>query len=34
MELWRLTAAEASARMAAGALTSEDYTRALLARIA
>ena len=33
MELWQLTAAEASRRMAAGQLSSEDYTRALLERI-
>ena len=34
MELWRLTAAEASRLMAAGELGSEQLTRALLARIA
>ena len=34
MELWRLTATEASGLMAAGILTSEEFTRALLARIA
>ena len=34
MELWRLSAAEASGLMAAGKLTSEDYTRAFLGRIA
>jgi len=33
MELWQLTAAEASRRMEAGQLTSETYTRALLERI-
>jgi Asp-tRNA(Asn)/Glu-tRNA(Gln) amidotransferase A subunit family amidase len=33
MELWRLTAAQASRLMAAGQLTSEQYTRALLERI-
>src|SRR5262245_159910 len=33
MELWRLTAADASRRMAKGELTSEQYTRALLERI-
>ena len=34
MELWRLTAAQASGLMAAGELGSEQLTRALLARIA
>lgn len=34
MDLWRLTAAQASRRMAAGTLTSEEYTRAFLERIA
>lgn len=34
MELWELSASAASRRMAAGQLTSEAYTRALLARIA
>lgn len=34
MQLWQLTAAQASARMAAGQLSSEAYTQALLERIA
>ena len=34
MELWQLTAGEASARMSAGTLSSEAYIRACLARIA
>ena len=34
MELWTLTAARASALMAEGKLSSEDYTRAFLDRIA
>lgn len=33
MDLWQLTASEAGARMADGTLSSEDYTRACLARI-
>ncbi len=33
MDLWQLTASEAGARMAGGTLSSEDYTRACLARI-
>ena len=34
MPLWQLTAGEAARRMAAGQLTSEAYTQALLERIA
>lgn len=34
MELWQLSASQASARMAAGQLSSERYTQALLDRIA
>lgn len=34
MELWRMTAAEASVRMAEGLLTCEDYARAFLERVA
>lgn len=34
MELWQLSASEASRRMAAGQLSSEAYTEALLARVA
>ena len=34
METWQLTAAQASARMADGILSSEDYTRAFLERSA
>ena len=33
MDLWQLTASEAGARMAGDTLSSEDYTRACLARI-
>ena len=33
MDLWQLTASEAGARMADGTLSSDDYTRACLARI-
>ncbi len=34
MDLWRMTAAQASANMAAGLLTCEDYARAFLERVA
>ena len=34
MELWKLTAAQAARRIAAGTLRCEDYTRAFLERIA
>ena len=34
MELWKLTAGQASRRIAEGSLSAEDYARAFLERIA